>query len=105
MLKEVITYNVTTYEAGYGFLVDIVDEWDESIGENLWMAWLYRKNMGVKSSVEGRPRSQVHTIAEFIEIIEDMLLEEYKMYDDAYCQEDDVDRGYLAELYSQENIE
>ena len=95
MLKEAVTYNVTSYEAGYGFMVDIVDDFEESSGTDMWSAWLYRKNIGVKSYIEGRPRSQVHTVTAFLAEIENILVEMFKMYDDEFCREDDVDRGYL----------
>lgn len=105
MLKEVITYNVTTYKADYGFFVDVIDEMEEETGENMWSVWLYRDEIGFKYYMFGLPQKDVPTIPGLLGIIERTLMDHYKYYDDKLCPHDDVNRGYLDKMAPMEQIE
>lgn len=105
MLKEVITYNVTTYKAEYGFFVDVIDEMEEETGENMWSVWLYRDEIGFKCYMFGLLQKDVPTIPGLLGIIERNLMDHYKYYDDKLCTHDDVDRGYLDKMVPMEQIE
>ena len=87
-------FKVKTYEADYGFLVDVVDTVDSRNGIRLWEAWLYRENHDSKMHMFGLYRENVPTIREFVKIVEANLPEYYPDYDERYCQYDAVDRSY-----------
>lgn len=83
-----------TFEADYGFMVDIVEENDKRCGEALWSVFLYREGFGVKMHMFGLPKHLTPTIEEAINIVEGNLPEYYGDYDDEYAQYDNVDRSY-----------
>jgi hypothetical protein len=93
-MKESITFNTTRFEAEHGFMVDIIDEVDDN-GQSVWSVWLYRHDIGIKSYMFGLPRSQTPTLAGAQKVVEANLSEYYSQYDKEFCQEDDVDTGYL----------
>ena len=93
-MKRRTDIKVKTYEADYGFMVDIVDNVDERNGIAEWDVWLYRKNIGYKMHMFGLLKEYNHTIKQILEIIERNLPEYYPDYDEQFCQYDDVDRGY-----------
>ena len=82
------------YEADYGFMVDIVDDVDRNLGEALWNVFLYRETMGVKMHMFGLPKSQTPTLRDAKKIVKANLKDYYWIYDNEYCQCDEVDRGY-----------
>ena len=84
----------TTFEADYGFMVDIIDDIDKRCGKTLWNVFLYRENFGVKMHMFGLSKNQTPTIEEAIEIVEANLLDYYSLYDEDYCEYYEVDRGY-----------
>lgn len=93
-MKARAEIKVKTYEAEYGFLVDVVDTVDRRNDIRLWEAWLYRENMGTKMFMFGLQRSDVPTIRDFLNIVESNLPEYYPDYDEQFSQYDDVDRSY-----------
>ena len=83
-----------TYEADYGFMVDIVDTVDDRNGCAYWDVWLYRKHFGYKMSMFGLMKTDHPTIKSILSIIEANLPDYYPDYDEQFCQHDDVDRSY-----------
>ena len=93
-MKKMDDIKTVTFEAEYGFLVDIVDNKDWINNEPVWEVWLYRNNIGYKMHMFGLPKEQNPDIAEVIDIVERNLPEYYPDYDEQFCQYDEVDRGY-----------
>lgn len=83
-----------TFEAEYGFMVDVVDNKDWINHEPVWDVWLYRDSIGYKMYMFGFPKDQTPDIEEVIEITERNLPEYYPDYDEQFCQYDEVNRGY-----------
>lgn len=83
-----------TFEVDYDFMVDIVDSKFWINNEPLWDIYLYRKDYGIKMGMFGLPKNQTPTIEEAIEIVEANLPYYYSLYDENYCDYDEVDCGY-----------
>lgn len=92
-MKRRTDIKVKTYEADYGFMVDIVDNSADKYPS--WDVWLYRKNIGVKMHMFGLLKEYNYTTKQILDIVERNLPEYYPDYDERYCQYDDVDQGYL----------
>ena len=48
----------------------------------------------IKMNIFGLSKNQTPTIEDAIEIVEANLLDYYSLYDEDYCEYDEVDRGY-----------
>lgn len=83
-----------TFEAEYGFMVDIVDTKFWTNHEPVWDVYLYRDCIGEKMYMFGLPKAQNPILESVIPIVEANLPDYYSDYDEEYCQCDDVDRGY-----------
>lgn len=94
-MKRAKGIKTVTFEAEYGFMVDIVDTVDERNGCALWDIFLYRKNMAVKMGMFGLLKENTPTLTDVKNIVEANLPEYYPDYDEQYCQYDEVDQGYL----------
>lgn len=93
-MKKRKDIKTTTFEADYGFMVDIVDAKFWTNNEPFWDVYLYRKDYGVKMGMFGLPKNQTATLEEAIEIVETNLPEYYGLYDEEFCEYDEIDRGY-----------
>jgi len=92
-MKRIGNVKTTTYDAGFGFRVDIVETVDYANGTELYEVWIHRPDYGVKDLMYGLSKKNVPTIKGVLKIIEANLLEHMRSYDDEYC-DDDVDRSY-----------
>lgn len=105
-MKRMAGIKTKTYEAEYGFMVDIVDGYHWISINPSWEIYLYRAEFGTKEYMFGLPKGQTPTIKEVIEIVEANLPTYYKSYDDEFAEYDDVNRGYLedyAEYFDDED--
>ena len=94
-MKRAKGIKTVTYEADYGFMVDIVDNVDDRNGCAVWDVFLYRKHFGYKMHMFGLMKDDNHpTIKSILDIVDCNLPEYYPDYDEQFCQYDDVDRSY-----------
>lgn len=84
----------TTFEADYGFMVEIVDTKFGKNNDSIWDIFIYREEYGIKMSIFSLLKNQTPTIEDVIEIVEANLPDYYSLYDEDYCEYDEVDRGY-----------
>ena len=78
-MKKRTEIKITTYDAGDGFLVDIVERINN--GEPIYEAFLYRDDNGVKDLMFGYFKKNT-TRKEFMEMVECSLYEYEAQYDD-----------------------
>ena len=78
-----------TYEAGNGFMVDIV------VKEDMFEAWIYHENYGVKDMMWGSPKTytrfgETHeeTLKSFKALVEANIPEHAMFYAEQYMDED-----------------
>lgn len=93
-MKRRTDIKITTFEADYGFMVEIVDTKFGKNNDPIWDIFIYREGYGIKMDIFGLLKNQTPTIEEAIEIIEANLPNYYSLYDENYCEYDEVDRGY-----------
>lgn len=93
-MKKRRDIKTTTFEADYGFMVEIVDTKFGKNNDPIWDIFIYREEYGIKMSIFGLSKNQTPTIEEAIEIVEANLPDYYSLYDEDYCEYDEVDRGY-----------
>lgn len=90
-----IELTTVTFEADYGFMIDIVD--NANAKYPTWDVWLYRKDYGIKEYMFGLPKDRTSNIDAVVAIVESNLEDHsyYSNYDDEYAQ--DADREYEDE--------
>ena len=93
-MKKRDDIRTVTFEAEYGFMVDIVDNKFWSNDEPTWDIFLYRDNICYKMYMFGLPKEQTPNIDQVIDIVEANLMDYYPYYDEEFCRYDDVDHGY-----------
>lgn len=107
-MKRRTEIKTKTYEADYGFMVDIVDDVDRRCGEAVWSVYLYREDLSVKVFMFGLLKSATPTLREVVGIVKANLPEYYGDYDEEYARYDDVDRSYAddyPEIYKNDGAD
>lgn len=71
--------NTTTYDAGDGFMVDIVECFaGKNDEEEIYEAWLYMRDYGIKKSMYGMACNRISK-EDFVNMVSDDV-DEYKEY-------------------------
>ena len=73
-MKQLKSYKTTTFADG-DFRIDIVEKRD------CFEAWIYRSKYGMKSFIYGQEKQRT-TFDEFVELIEDTVDEDKRLYDE-----------------------
>ncbi len=80
-MKRVTGIKTHVFDVGDGYMVDIIDDVDRSIGEPLWSCYLYKDGFGIKMLMFGLPKSHTPTLREAKTIVEANLPDYRESYD------------------------